>query len=107
MLSDRRALACSCRFSYSFSSFPTLQPSGHDAPRRKKNKHMLSGHYRPGLSHVVISHHQQYSQGDNYMGNSLINLLRLGNMPKVSQLLSSELALKTKTSVGLPQWSSG
>ena len=76
MLSDHRALACSCQFSYSFSSFPTLQPSGHEAPRRKKNKHMLSSHYRLELSHVVISHHQQYCQGDNYMGSLLINLLR-------------------------------
>ena len=41
-----------------------------------KRTNMLSSHYRPGLSHVVISHHQQYCQGDNYMGNLLINLLR-------------------------------
>lgn len=58
---------------------------------RKKNKHMLSGHYKLGLVHI-ISYHQQDCQADIYMYNLLINLFKFRevcNLPQVTQLLSA------------------
>lgn len=37
------------------SGFPTLQQSVRNDPWRKKNKYILSGHCRLGLSHIIIS----------------------------------------------------